>query len=47
MWISNTATAMMMLPIAMSIITLLDELMNNGNSSKFSIGLLPGAAYSA
>lgn len=47
MWISNTATAMMMLPIAMSIITQLDDLMKQGTSSKFSIGLLLGVAYSA
>ncbi|GAP68936.1 anion transporter [Bacteroidales bacterium 6E] len=47
MWISNTATAMMMLPIAMSIIKQLDEIMNGGKASRFSIGLLLGIAYSA
>ena len=47
MWISNTATTMMMLPIAMSIITQLDEIMNHGKASRFSIGLLLGIAYSA
>jgi sodium-dependent dicarboxylate transporter 2/3/5 len=47
MWISNTATTMMMLPIAMSIITQLDEIMNHGKASRFSVGLLLGIAYSA
>ena len=47
MWISNTATVMMMLPIAMAIINQLDSLMNNKSSSKFSLGILLGIAYSA
>lgn len=47
MWISNTATAMMMLPIAMAIIKQLNDLMNNRSSSRFSIGILLGIAYSA
>jgi sodium-dependent dicarboxylate transporter 2/3/5 len=47
MWISNTATVMMMLPIAMSIIKQLDNYMNNGGNSRFSVGLLLGIAYSA
>jgi sodium-dependent dicarboxylate transporter 2/3/5 len=47
MWISNTATAMMMLPIAMSIIGQLDDFMDNKGVSKFSAGLLLGIAYSA
>ena len=47
MWISNTATAMMMLPIAMALIGQLDGLMNNKASSTFSVGLLLGIAYSA
>lgn len=47
MWISNTATAMLMIPIVMSII---QELVKGGNEksmSRFSIGLLLGIAYSA
>ena len=40
MWISNTATVMMMLPIAIAIIRQLDSLMNNKSSSRFSIGIL-------
>ncbi len=47
MWISNTATAMMMLPIAMAIIRQLNTLMNNKSSTRFSIGILLGIAYSA
>lgn len=47
MWISNTATVMMMLPIAISIIKQLDEFMENKGTSKYSIGLLLGIAYSS
>ena len=47
MWISNTATAMMMLPIAMAIIRQLTGLMKNKSSTKFAIGILLGVAYSA
>ncbi len=47
MWISNTATVMMMLPIVTSIIRQLDDYMNNQSSTKFSVGLLLGIAYSA
>ena len=47
MWISNTATAMMMLPIAMAIIRQLTTLMNNRSSTRFSVGILLGIAYSA
>lgn len=45
MWISNTATAMMMLPIAMSLIAQLDQLMKNKNGTAFNIGLLLSIAY--
>jgi sodium-dependent dicarboxylate transporter 2/3/5 len=47
MWISNTATVMMMLPIALSIIKQLDDFMQQKVAYKFSIGLLLGVAYSA
>lgn len=47
MWISNTATAMMMLPIAMSIIGQLDDLLSDKSSNKFSVGLLLSIAYAA
>jgi solute carrier family 13 (sodium-dependent dicarboxylate transporter), member 2/3/5 len=45
MWISNTATAMMMLPIALSIIHELDKHRMKGTGNRFSIGLLLGVAY--
>lgn len=47
MWISNTATAMMMIPIAMSIIEELQNNMGKENIKKFTVGLLLGIAYSA
>lgn len=47
MWISNTATAMMMLPIAMAIIKQLDELMEGKSSGRFAIAILLGIAYSS
>ena len=47
MWISNTATTMLMVPILMSIILKLEEV-NTGNGIKsFSTGLLLAVAYSA
>jgi sodium-dependent dicarboxylate transporter 2/3/5 len=47
MWISNTATAMMMVPILLSIIAKLEEHINQKDLSRYSIGLLLGVAYSA
>ncbi len=47
MWISNTATTMMMVPILISIISKLEESIGNKEVSKYSIGLLLGVAYSA
>ncbi|TRX52023.1 DASS family sodium-coupled anion symporter [Fulvivirga sp. M361] len=48
MWISNTATAVMMLPIATSVIQLLlgDQEMNKSNK-RFALGLMLSIAYSA
>ena len=46
MWISNTATAVMMLPIAMSIITKLEDVFPETETHNFSIALLLGIAYS-
>jgi sodium-dependent dicarboxylate transporter 2/3/5 len=43
MWISNTATAVMMLPIALSVI----KALSFGENSKFSESMLLGVAYSA
>ncbi|MEN6454782.1 MAG: SLC13 family permease [Prolixibacteraceae bacterium] len=47
MWISNTATAMMMLPIVISLITQLDGLMGTKNTSSFGVALLLSVAYGA
>lgn len=47
MWMSNTATAMMMIPVAISIIAKFNELLNKKDAKKFSISLLLGIAYSA
>ena len=47
MWMSNTATAMMMVPIALSIIFKLEENLGKKNTRKYSVGLLLAIAYSA
>lgn len=47
MWISNTATAMMMLPILMSIISKLEESVDKKSVATFSVGLLLSIAYGA
>lgn len=47
MWMSNTATAMMMVPIAMSIISKLEESLGRNAVKRYSVGLLLGIAYSA
>lgn len=47
MWISNTATAMMMIPILLSIITRLEEIAGKESIANFSTGLLLAVAYSA
>jgi len=47
MWISNTATTMMMVPIALAIILKLREWDQSTELNQFSIGLLIGIAYSA
>jgi solute carrier family 13 (sodium-dependent dicarboxylate transporter), member 2/3/5 len=47
MWISNTATTMMMIPILLSIIGKLEELAGRENVSHYTTGLLLGVAYSA
>ncbi len=47
MWISNTATAMMMVPILISIIQKLEEIIGEKEIKRYSIGLLLGVAYSA
>ncbi|MBZ0264047.1 SLC13 family permease [bacterium] len=47
MWISNTATAMMMVPIAMAVLVKFEELLDTEHSRKFTVALLLGIAYSA
>ncbi len=47
MWISNTATAMMMVPILLSITKKLEEFIDAKELNKYSVGLLLGVAYSA
>jgi len=47
MWISNTATTMMMVPILISILLKLEEIIGKKNIKRYSIGLLLGVAYSA
>lgn len=48
MWISNTATAVMMLPVATSVITLLSSKMSAGKGSRnFALGLMLSIAYAA
>ena len=47
MWISNTATAMMMVPILLSITKKLEDFIEAKELSKYTVGLLLGVAYSA
>jgi len=47
MWISNTATAIMMLPIAMAIISKLENEFGKEKISKFSLAILLGVAYAS
>ena len=47
MWISNTATAMMMIPIVMSVIKSLEENISERSSSHYATGLFLAIAYSA
>ncbi|MCX8036064.1 MAG: SLC13 family permease [Candidatus Sumerlaeia bacterium] len=54
MWISNTATAMMMMPIALSVILLAEEHQKNGaradggtSPAQFGLVLMLGVAYAA
>lgn len=48
MWISNTATTMLMLPIAVSILAVADQsITDTAARSNLSIGLMLGIAYSA
>ncbi|WP_111432065.1 DASS family sodium-coupled anion symporter [Rhodobacteraceae bacterium DSL-40] len=47
MWVSNTATTVMMLPIAMSVIGLMRDDSRQGESGAFALSLMLGIAYAA
>jgi sodium-dependent dicarboxylate transporter 2/3/5 len=47
MWMSNTATAMMMMPILISVIDKLEECIGKQEIKGYSVGLLLGVAYGA
>lgn len=47
MWISNTATTMMMVPIALAVILRMEAHVGKENVRRYSIGLCLGVAYSA
>jgi len=47
MWISNTATTMMMVPILISILSKLEEINGPEKISNYSVGVLLAVAYSA
>lgn len=47
MWISNTATVMMMLPIVLSILNNLEEHVDKTDIKRFSFSILLGVAYGA
>ncbi len=47
MWISNTATTMMMIPIVLSVTSKLEDALGKENTVKFTTGILLALAYSA
>jgi sodium-dependent dicarboxylate transporter 2/3/5 len=47
MWISNTATTMMMVPIALAVILEMEKLLEPKEVRRYSIGLFLGVAYAA
>jgi sodium-dependent dicarboxylate transporter 2/3/5 len=47
MWISNTATAVMMLPMALSVLELLQERLDQREGHRFAVALLLGIAFAA
>lgn len=47
MWISNTATTMMMVPMAMAITAQLKERFKGEHVNRFAVGILLGTAYAA
>lgn len=47
MWISNTATAMLMVPIALAVVLSLEDQLGKDNTRPLAIGFFLGIAYSA
>ena len=47
MWLSNTATTMMMYPIAMSVISVMDHQNHQGNNRNFALTLMLAIAYAS
>lgn len=47
MWISNTATAMIMVPIALAVTTRLEDILGKKQVDKYAVGIFLGIAYSA
>jgi len=47
MWISNTATTMMMVPIGLAVVNSLEQQIGEKQISKYSVGLFLGIAYGA
>jgi sodium-dependent dicarboxylate transporter 2/3/5 len=47
MWISNTATTMMMVPIVLAIVLNLEDMVGRDRVRKYSVGAFLGVAYSA
>jgi len=47
MWISNTATTLMMLPIALAVISRYESFLTEKQAHRFTLGLLLSIAYSA
>src|SRR5690625_4346285 len=47
MWVSNTATAIMMLPIGLSVLTLMNQSEKGKSDANFATALMLGIAYAA
>ncbi|MCP3425767.1 DASS family sodium-coupled anion symporter [Rothia sp. AR01] len=47
MWVSNTATALMMIPLGLSLVGLIEDQDGVARKSRFGVGLMLGIAYSA
>lgn len=47
MWVSNTATAVMMLPVGLSVVTLLTQFRGGRTDANFATALMLGIAYSS